>query len=316
MHAREVPSVSVVVPSRNRAALLARTLRSALAQRDVALEVVVVDDGSDDDTPATLARLADPRVTVLRHPHALGVSAARNDGVAAASGRWVAFLDDDDLWSPDKIAAQLRALESSGRSWAFSGSVTFTNDGRIVAGAPPPTAEWIAAGLPRRNAVPAGASNVIVRADALRTAGGFDRALRHMADWDLWIRLARLGSPAVVRAPHVAYRLHDGNASADSATIADELDRIEARVGAPRGARGVDRAFAHRWAAWHLLRAGQRRAAVAAYARAVAAGDLGSLGRAAVAIAYPGVAQRRLTRYGVDPAWIAGADAWLRDFRD
>lgn len=310
------PLVSVVIPTRDRSALVVRTARSALAQRGVALELVVVDDGSADDTPAALAQLADPRLTVVRHPQPLGVSAARNTGVAAAAGRWVAFLDDDDLWAPDKLATQLAAAERLGRVWACSGSVTFMGDARIVAGAPPPPADVIAAALPVRNIVPAGASNVVARADALRATGGFDPGLRHMADWDLWIRLARLGPPAVVAEPAVAYRLHATNASADSAAIGAELARIEARTHEARGGRPVDRAFVHRWTAWNLLRAGRRGAALRAYGHAMAAGDVASVARAAVALAAPGVTRRRLPRLGADTEWIARADRWLRAFQD
>ncbi|GJG86373.1 hypothetical protein tb265_15540 [Gemmatimonadetes bacterium T265] len=311
MQEPSTPSVSVVVPTCDRGALLARTVRSVLAQRGVALEVIVVDDGSADDTAATLAGFDDRRLTLLRHPRRQGVSVARNTGIAAASGGWVAFLDDDDLWAPDKLAGQVEAAERLGRAWACSGSVSFTETPRgglrIVAGTPPPPAERIVERLPRRNAVPAGASNVLVRADALRTAGGFDPVLRHMADWDLWIRLARLGPPAVVPEPAVAYRLHTGNASRDSDVVDHEITYIEARLGA-----GVDRAFAHRWAAWNLLRAGRRLAAMSAYARALASGDLVSVGRAAVALVHPGIVHRTLTRHGADAAWIARAEAWLR----
>jgi glycosyltransferase involved in cell wall biosynthesis len=309
----DAPLASVVVPTRDRAPLLAATVRAALAQRGVAVEVVVVDDGSAGGATArALAGLADPRLAAIRHPHPLGVSAARNAGVAAARGRWVAFLDDDDLWAPDKLARQLAAAERLGRAWACSGSVSVAGAAlRVVAGAPPPGAAAIAAALPRRNVVPAGASNVVARADALARAGGFDPALRHMADWDLWRRLARLGPPAVVDEPDVAYRLHDGNASADSAAIAHEIARVEARAGgAP-----VDRAFAHRWTAWNLMRAGRRGPAARAYLRAAAAGDVASVARAAVALAYPGVTRRPMARFGADPAWAARADAWLDAFR-
>ena len=98
------PEVSVVVPTHNRSGLLAQTLHSVLWQRGVDLEVLVVDDGSADDTAEMVAGLADPRIRLLRHDHPQGVSAARNRGVAAASGRWLAFCDDDDLWAPDKLA--------------------------------------------------------------------------------------------------------------------------------------------------------------------------------------------------------------------
>src|SRR6476620_10544907 len=99
------PLVSVVVPNHNRARLLSRTLQSILAQQMGDLEVAVVDNGSTADT-ASVAAAADPRVVVLRNEAPAGVSAARNRGIAAARGAWLAFCDDDDLWSPEKLAHQ------------------------------------------------------------------------------------------------------------------------------------------------------------------------------------------------------------------
>src|SRR5438105_2362909 len=97
--------VSVVVPTRNRPRLLACTLRSILAQVDVDLELIVVDDASS--PPAIVP--TDRRVRLIRHTTQLGVSAARNTGIAAACGRWLAFCDDDDLWAPRKLTEQLIA---------------------------------------------------------------------------------------------------------------------------------------------------------------------------------------------------------------
>src|SRR5205085_8739622 len=116
------------LPARNRGALLAHTLESARAQRNVDVDILIVDDGSADDTVATIDRLADPRITVLRQPHAIGVSGARNRGVEAAAGDWIAFLDDDDLWSPDKLASQLAVARATERRWVCSGSVTVADN--------------------------------------------------------------------------------------------------------------------------------------------------------------------------------------------
>src|SRR4051794_21640954 len=107
------PLVSVVVPTHNRASLLARTVRSIARQHLSELEIIVVDDGSRDAT-AVAACSADARVRVIRHAHALGVSAARNRGVAEARGQWIAFCDDDDLWAPDKLELQIAEADRAG----------------------------------------------------------------------------------------------------------------------------------------------------------------------------------------------------------
>jgi len=192
-----MPEVSVVIPTRNRSRLLALTLHSVRWQRGVDLEVLVVDDGSADDTAETVAGLADPRIRLLRHDRPQGVSAARNRGIAAAGGAWVAFLDDDDLWAPDKLARQLEAAHQTGRTWVYTGEVSMDERLRILDGRPPAPPEQVLERLVRHNAVPAGASNVVVQADTLARAGAFDTRLRNNEDWDLWIRLARIGPPGL-----------------------------------------------------------------------------------------------------------------------
>ena len=143
---RPAPEVSVVVPTHDRGDLLTRTLRTILWQRDVDLEVLVVDDGGPDPAVAAhvVAELADDRVVLARNAVPAGVSAARNRGIAAARGAWVAFCDDDDLWAPDKLALQLAAAHRSGRGWVYSGAVKIDLHDRVIGGLPRPrrTRRW------------------------------------------------------------------------------------------------------------------------------------------------------------------------------
>jgi glycosyltransferase involved in cell wall biosynthesis len=113
-----VSSISVVVPTYNRAELLKLTIRSILAQSRPADEVIVVDDGSTDHTPEVCAELGD-RIVYIRQKN-MGLSAARNTGIRAATGRWVAFCDSDDLWLPEKLETQLEALEATGAGWSLT----------------------------------------------------------------------------------------------------------------------------------------------------------------------------------------------------
>src|SRR5439155_20114090 len=111
-----LPEVSVVIPRRNRWPLLAaHALPSALCQEEVELEVIVVDDGSTDGTPSRLELLADSRLHVRPLEKSRGVAAARNAGIEEARGEWIAFLDDDDLWSPRKLRTHVDAL--GGAAW-------------------------------------------------------------------------------------------------------------------------------------------------------------------------------------------------------
>ena len=301
-----MPLVSVIIPTRNRASLLRRTLESVLKQSSENLEVIVVDDGSTE----AVATSADPRVRVLRNPKPTGVSAARNRGFAAARGEWIAFCDDDDLWAPNKMQEQLTAAGRVGANWAYVGDVNVDDQLHVLSGGPPPDPEAVMALLPRFNPLASGGSNVVVRSNILAEVGTFDPTLRRTEDWDLWIRIASKGPPACVRQPLVAYRFHRGNVVWDPREMVDEARKLAARYGYP-----VDVAAMQRRAAWAALRAGRRLIAVRHYALAVAHGDLRSLGRAAVALGHPAVGSERLFGFlGRDSDWIAEAERWIEAF--
>ena len=106
----EVQHVSVVIPTRNRSKLLLRAIRSVLEQTHAAIEIVVVLDGPDDVTEDAMSGIPDPRVRLVSLAHSVGGGEARNVGIRAARGEWIALLDDDDEWLPEKIASQLAAV--------------------------------------------------------------------------------------------------------------------------------------------------------------------------------------------------------------
>jgi glycosyltransferase involved in cell wall biosynthesis len=299
-----VPVVSVVIPTRDRRDLLGAALSSVLGQSGVDLEVLVVDDGSSDGTAGMVTGLQDGRVRLLRREHPGGVSAARNRGIGEATGGWIALLDDDDLWAPDKLARQLDAAEAGGRAWAYAGAVEIDHDGRLLGGAPPLPPEDLVAGLRRRNLMPAGASNVVVRADALSHVGAFDEGLRHLADWDLWLRLAGTELPSCAPEPLVAYRIHALQATLDTTGVLEEARILEAR-------HGADPASIYRWLAWSHLRLGQRSRAVRAYLGAVREGDPFSLLRAGVAVLRPRPTAPRREPSAETQRWLEPAERWL-----
>jgi glycosyltransferase involved in cell wall biosynthesis len=305
------PDITIVVPTRNRCAWLMMTLRSVLRQRHVALEVVVVDEASTDDTAAAIAALHDPRIRVIRHDPPKGVSTARNRGAADARGEWIGFVDDDDVWAPDKIARQIDAANRLGCEWTYTGSVNITADGYIMSGRPPLGPKDVVAALTRYNAIPGGGSNVILRRSTWGEVGLFETRLHNTEDWEMWLRLAKRGLPALVCHPLVGYRVHSFNSSLDVAEIVRGARLIEAMHQTT-----VDWGRLHRWMAESCLRRGQRGAAIAEFARAIACGNiravLGDLAR---------MCRRRLPRREVseppvathrDP-WISSAAAWLNE---
>jgi glycosyltransferase involved in cell wall biosynthesis len=274
--------VSVVLPTRDRAGFLPDALGTALAQIRVDVEVVVVDDASTDTTPDVLGRLSDTRVRVVRNERSLGLAGARNAGIRVAEGAWIAFLDDDDLWAPEKLERQVAAAEEAGASWAYAGAFVLTAHGAVVHPWPLPEPAAVLRELLRLNVIPAGSSNVLVRADALRELGGFDEDFSRLADWDLWIRLAADGPPAAVRDRLVAYRHHAANMSVDGQRAAlSEFDRLRRKHRALGSRLGVefDRMLVEEWLAKErsrglrvraeeALSAGRRTRAAAAYVRA------------------------------------------------
>jgi len=306
------------VPTRNRRRLLALTLRSVLAQAGVDFEVIVVDEASTDDTVEWLTTVADERIRVVRHATPQGVATARNHGAAQAHAEWLAFVDDDDLWAPDKLREQLQAAEACGADWVYTGSVNIAERCRIVYGRPPLAADELMRALPHYNAVPGGGSNVVVRRTVWEAAGPFDTRLRNTEDWEMWIRLAKLGPPACVPRPLLAYRVHGSNSSLDVAEIVRGTRLIE-----QIHHTHADWGNLHRYMAESCLRKGQRGAAVRQFAAAAMRGqlretasDIGIILRRKM---------RRLTdspevsaaadRGPADP-WIAEAAAWLAHFSE
>jgi glycosyltransferase involved in cell wall biosynthesis len=304
--------VSVVIPTHDRRAWLELTLRSVLRQHHDDLEVIVVDDGSTDDTAETLAGLSDPRVRVIRHDAPRGVGASRNDGAARAKGEWIAFVDDDDLWAPDKLARQLEAAHVTGRTWVYSGSVQVDEHTRVVGGRPPPPPEAVARLIARYNVIPGGGSNVILRRDEFERVGPFDLRLKNTEDWELWIRLNEHGPPAWVPRPLVGKREHPQMASLDVAAILEGVSIIERRHGTR-----VDRGVLHRWIAEVCLRNGDRRRTVkhmviaALHGQAInVAGDTATILRRRLHLERASVDTERPHR-----EWIEEARAWVDELR-
>jgi len=222
MSAPTRPAVTAIVPTHNRRDTLPMTLQSILHQREVDLEVIVVDDGSSDDTYVWLTEVEDPRLRILHHEQPQGVAAARNAGLAEATTEYVAFCDDDDLWAPDKLAAQLDAIAGApGTRWSCTSAVSFVvgDDGRVelVYHQLAPEAEHLQASLLANNVVPGGGSSVLAQADLVRQAGGFRGGMAE--DWDLWIRLALAAPAANAPAPLSGYRIWRNRNSSRSSDL-------------------------------------------------------------------------------------------------
>jgi glycosyltransferase involved in cell wall biosynthesis len=318
---RPTPQVSVVVPTRNRRRLLERALSSALGQCDIEVEVVVVDEGSTDETGEYLRHLSDPRVSVVTNETPLGVARARNAGVERARCPWVAFLDDDDVWSPHKLAVQVEVLEADGTAaWSYVGAVVIDEKLRIVAAERLGHAVELTDVLFAYNAIPGGGSGVVARTELVRSVGGFDPELRVVADWDLWIRLALTAPVRAIDRPLVGYLRHPEAMSRDVAMLRSELEHVAEKYRRARQARGVPFDW-DRWLVWTALmlrRSGRRWEPAWIYASLSRGRKPELLAKAALAALWPGwvaIRDRRAVQQ-VDPEWLAEAELWLKPLRE
>jgi glycosyltransferase involved in cell wall biosynthesis len=315
----DVPEVSVVIPTKDRWRFLEQSLRSVFEQSGVTLELVVIDDGSVDETAPRLAQLDDDRLRIFRNDTPRGVAGARNLGVQHARAAWIAFLDDDDLWSPEKLERQLAAAKAHNAAFAYAGAAFVDEMLDLAEIVEPPSSDGLLRSLLAANTIPAGASNVIARTELVRRVGAFDEALLQLADWDLWIRLARLATPATCPEPLVAYRMHRANmASLHQDQVIEELERLAAKHSAVAREEGVvvDRVRQTRWIAWAQRREGRRLAAAGLYLRgALRYRSAGNLVRAVGAL----LGERALTLgRATRPAQSALAKAdlsWLDRYR-
>lgn len=252
--ANSAPLVTVVLPSRDRPVEVRRAARTVIAQTFTDWELVVVDDGSEPAADVIGLEAMDPRILVLRNETSQGVSEARNRGILEARGRWLAFLDDDDVWHPRKLAAQLAAAEEFGATFVYTSSAVVEADfGRAYTQAAVADDDFHRA-LTRDNVVRA-PSSVLVDADAVRAAGGFDRHLAVTADWDMWLRLSDIVRPTAVAEPLTGVVEHPGSMQLTLADhIGEELAYLHARHDGPSRERGwsFGSAAVNRWHAQKL----------------------------------------------------------------
>jgi glycosyltransferase involved in cell wall biosynthesis len=210
--------VSVVIPAYNAASFLPRCLKSVFAQTLRPEEVIVVDDGSTDNTAALAADLG---AKVVSRPNG-GLSAARNTGIQNASSEWIALLDADDMWAPEKLQRQA-LLAEPGTVLVYTGIRVFDDNG-VREDRPAVDPVFARKVLRYRN--PITPSTALVRREAVLRDGGFREDIRACEDWEMWVRLQRLGEFAAVSDPLTDYYVYPNSLSANPGRMLDALDRI------------------------------------------------------------------------------------------
>ena len=229
-------SIAVIIPVYNGAAYLSEALESVLAQTLPADEIIVIDDGSK-DASVQIAR-SFPQVRVIEQANA-GVSASRNRGAAETSATWIAFLDQDDLWAPEKLERQIAAIRqhpdtdvclTGKRDLMQVGHTEVFELQRVVL---PPPSRLVGRLLYKRlRFVP---SCTLVRRSAYLAAGGFEPVATPCEDWDLWLRMQQAGAVFTsCPEPLLLYRCHTSNVSSNGMKMYHgELRAFDLRI-APR----------------------------------------------------------------------------------
>jgi glycosyltransferase involved in cell wall biosynthesis len=217
--------VSVIIPTYNSAHYVTAAVESVLAQTFTDTEIIVIDDGSTDETESAMDRFGSP-VRFIKQANQ-GVASARNRGIAESRGRYIAFLDADDTWCSNKLERQIEALAGEpGYRACFSAFI------RVDRNLVPQSVVRYEQGkaelqdLLLRGNVIGSICTVIAERSLFQHAGVFDPALSQCADWDMWVRLAALTDFVYLDEPLVTYRQHDSNMSRDPSLLERDSIRV------------------------------------------------------------------------------------------
>lgn len=236
------PTVSVVIPAYNAERFLRATLESLRAQTFRDFQTAVVDDGSTDNTGGVVREY--PEVRLVTQPNA-GVAAARNRGMRETRSEWVAFLDADDLWRPEKLRRQIEGARNSGAGAIFCELQTVDAAGHEIPEPEHRTSLEMEPLLLHDASIPQGTSStLLVRRSVLESVGGYDESLATMADWDLLIRLRQVTTFESVPERLAAYRRYPGTMSRSVAMLEREsllvLDKVFGRRDLPEAWRRLE----------------------------------------------------------------------------
>ena len=237
------PRVSVVIPTRNRQHLLPFAVRSVLDQTFRDLEVLVVDDASEDRTSDVVAGFSDGRVRYLRQDPRQGGAAARNAGVRASRGDFIAFLDDDDEWLPEKLEQQMALFEADPElGVVYSGYLVVEREsGRVLARKVAECRGDLSRNLRVRNVL-GNTSSVVLRRSCFDTAGLFDEQLPSFEDYDFWLRLSAHFRFDFVERALMKYYVHGTRISTDLQALDCGIDILLRKHGAsPEFCRNLGR---------------------------------------------------------------------------
>lgn len=221
-----MPKISVIIPVYNGARTIKKTIKSVLDQTFQDFEIVIINDGSIDQTLSVIKEIKDAKIKVYSYSNS-GVSAARNQGISNAQGEYISFIDADDLWTVDKLELQYQALANNpSAKIAYSWTDWIDEDDRFLRPAARLSFEGnIYANLLIIDFMGCGSNPLILR-ECFLAVGGFDSTLRGGEDWDLWIRLAARYEFVCVRSPQILYRQTTTSVSKDISLMEKDCLRV------------------------------------------------------------------------------------------
>jgi len=214
------PTVSVIIPTYNRAHLIGRAIKSVLNQTYQDFELIIIDDGSTDDTEDIIRQFQekDKRIKYVKHDKNKGGSAARNTGIKAAKGEYIAFLDSDDEWLLEKLKRQMKVFKntSSEIGVVYTGIISIneiSEDTNIQYNIPKKRG-WIYEDLLAENCVGT-TSTVLIKKKCFEKSGLFDESLPGCQDWEMWIRIAKEYQFNFIKDPLIRYHIHNNRITMD-----------------------------------------------------------------------------------------------------
>lgn len=221
-----MPLITVVIPVYNGEKTVRETIDSVLNQTFQDWELIIINDGSTDKTLEIIGSIKDERIKVFNYPNA-GLAASRNRGISLAKGEYISFIDADDLWTPDKLEVQLKALQENPQAVvAYSWTDIIDESSQIIrAGSYITFNGDVYANLLLMNFISNG-SNVLIRTEALKEVGKFDESLKSGEDWDMWLRLATRYQFVAVDKPQILYRMSGNSMSANLWRMEEESMQV------------------------------------------------------------------------------------------
>ena len=242
-----MPHVSVIIPTYNRSQFLAGALTSVLGQSYKDLEILVIDDGGTDDAVAVIAGFHGAPIRYLRHDRRRGRAASRNTGILQTTGEYIAFLDDDHEWYPEKLMRQMQCMLASPAEvgGVYTGCfVIERSSAKIRDQVVPAVRGDVHSALLAGNCL-GSASSMLMRRTCIEEAGGFDEGFPSFFDYDLWLRMARKYQFEYIREPLLKYYLDGDEIGSSSDAFACGLELMFKKY-------GESPAFRRKCAAYYL----------------------------------------------------------------